>query len=391
MVKSYNSSSTNRPYINLYTCGDSMDIKTWSNVPFLFARELEKKGYKLNRINIEPHKCLNRWYNRLFFFIFQMIGKSDACPIFARSKLHRFLIEKRLKKIARKYDDIACINLFLSYMFINRYSKLPSILWCDWPDRIVIERIGRSIKRYERKSLLYESFSIKDADEVYSMFPICADQMARLYKRKVRYLPRNVINTLDIESFNLEEVVKQHVSSNSILFIGNYRYYAGLKRLILAVDKLRKDSKDFRMDVIGMDRTQCPNTPEWVTFHGYLDKSNAIQRDLYYKLIFKAKMLVNTTEIWSGYSSLIEGMYYALPVILYPFNDFTAEFGQHINFGEYCNVDDKLEEKILKIADSENYDIMAFNAHNAVKDYTWSNYVDSFLTDLHKLDYLRTP
>ena len=35
-----------------FTYGDSSDASTWSNVPYLFTRTLEKKGITVRRVNL---------------------------------------------------------------------------------------------------------------------------------------------------------------------------------------------------------------------------------------------------------------------------------------------------------------------------------------------------
>ena len=46
--------------ITVYSNGDSNDLATWSNVPYLFCRALEKRGIKVYRVNIEANKILKR-------------------------------------------------------------------------------------------------------------------------------------------------------------------------------------------------------------------------------------------------------------------------------------------------------------------------------------------
>lgn len=368
--------------INFYSCGDSTDVKTWSNVPYLFACELEQRGFKLNRINIEPNKRINRWFNRFSYLIYQRILKRNACPVFARTSFHRYLIHHKLRKTAKKYDAEASFNLFLSYAFRNQYSKLPSVLWCDWSDAIVIERIGREIKSYEIESIKYETDVIKKADVVYSMFPLCARQMSEKYQRHIGYVSGNVVNTLYDESIDMEAIIKRHISSESILFIGNHRYLSGAKKLIDAVAELRQKGLNIYIDIIGMERGAIPLTPDWVRFHGYLDKSDIKQRKKYYDLIFDSKALVNTTTGWSGYSSIIEAMYYATPIIVYPFADFVEEFGSQIDFGSYCKDSDNLSDVILNIIQDENYTDMCMAGYKKVSSYTWHNYVDKFIQDI---------
>lgn len=371
--------------INFYSCGDSTDVKTWSNVPYLFACELEQRGFKLNRINIEPNKRINRWFNRFSYLIYQRIFKRNACPVFARTSLHRYLIHHKLRKTAKKYDAEASFNLFLSYAFRNQYSKLPSVLWCDWSDAIVIERIGRKVKFYEKQALQYETNVIRNADVVYSMFPICARQMSDIYRREVRYLGGNVVNSLYDGHVDLHTLIKRHEKSDSILMIGNYRYLSGARRLIEAVSDMRDNGTNMYVDIIGMNRNLIPDAPVWVRFHGYLDKGDVQQRDKYYKLIFDSRMLVNITTGWSGYSSIIEAMYYATPVIVYPFSDFVEEFDSDINFGAYCKETDNLSHKILEINNSTNYAKMCENSSKRVSSYTWHNYIDKFLKDISNI------
>lgn len=371
--------------INFYSCGDSTNIKTWSNVPFLFARELENRGIKLNRINIEPSPHINRWYNRISYFVFQRILHKNACPIFSRSWLHRFLINRKLRKVARLYDEEVSINLFLSYLFRNQYSIHPSVLWCDWSDAIVIERIGRDVKRYERRSLNHEANVIQSADAVYTMFPRCSEKMSQMYGRNIRYLGVNVVNTLYDKEINIRKLVKLHEQSDYILFIGNHRYQEGAKKLIEAVTSLRLKGYDIKVDIIGMQSDHIPGAPDWVRFHGYLDKSDLNQRKVYYDLIFSARLLVNTTSGWAGYSSIIEAMYYATPIIVTPFDDFVAEFGDTIDFGEYCAKEANLSTQIEGIIESPSYQSMCETSHRKVEKYTWSNYVDAFLADLNSI------
>ena len=374
--------------INFYSCGDSMQLKTWSNVPYFFAKELEKKGYNLNRINIEPSPFLNKWYNRISYLVFQRIFRKDACPIFSRSWIHRAIILGKIRKVTSRTDSEICLNLFLSYLFYNKYSSKPSVLWCDWSDAIVIQRIGRKVKKYEKKHLMHEASVIKNADAVFSMFPTCRNSMEKMYDREIIYLDRNVVNTFYQGDMDFSSIIETRKNSNSILFIGNQRYLPGLKRLIEAMIDVRRYASDYYIDVIGMDRSLMPSVPEWVKFHGYLDKGVASENEKYYELLFNAKVLVNPTVGWAGYSSVIEAMYYATPVVVSSFEDFVEEFGETISFGAYCRVDDDLSELIKKVIFSSDYVNIACMAHSVVKDYTWSRYVDEFLSKLKKMNLL---
>ena len=369
--------------IIVYSCGDSRDASTWSNVPFLFTRTLETKGIKVNRIDISPAKTLNKWFNRLSFLIFVRILHLKACPIFARTWLHRFIISRRLKKAVEAYPN-ADLNLFLSFAFTNPYSDKPNVLWCDWTDRVVIERLGRCPMWYENASLAYEDKVMSEANLVYTMFPVCKEHLEELYGREVRYLGLNVVNSFYKGKFNQEENVRLRYQSDYVVFIGDQRYLGAAKELIEAVRQLRQRQIDLKVRIIGMTADIVDEKDERVECYGYLHKDLESENEMYYRLLLGAKMFVNTAPQWGGYSSTIEAMYYGCPVIVAPYQDFSREFGGSIAFGLYKKEDDSLEQLIQQLVAMpfEDYQLMSNQAHHVVSDYTWSHYMDVFLKDI---------
>ncbi len=372
--------------VTVYSCGDSTKLSTWSNVPYLFCQSLENKGIKINRVNIEPNKKLSKIFNYISFLIFRRIFQFRSCPEYHRTLLHRFIIQHKLRKAAIRYKD-SDMNLFLSYAFINRYSNIPNILWCDWTDRVVIERQGRGICWYEKKSLAHEDKTIRDADVVYTMFPVCKEHMEQLYGREFRYLDRNVINTVYDKNYNIDTTIEQRYISNNILFIGNHRYQGAAEELISACDRLRKLYPGLNLHIIGMTSNELHLTSDvsWIKCYGYLHKDKPKEKDLYYELLLNAKVFVNPAAQWGGYSSTVEAMYYGCPVIVSPYDDFAANFGKEINFGIYHKSGELTDEisTILNMPENE-YKSISRNAANSVKDYTWDNYINLFLNDLKK-------
>ena len=87
--------------IIVFSCGDSNDISTWSNVPFLFTTMLEKKGYVVHRVDTSPSKIVNRLFNTISFVLFRRIFKLKACPEFHRTFLHRLIVYRRIKRQLR--------------------------------------------------------------------------------------------------------------------------------------------------------------------------------------------------------------------------------------------------------------------------------------------------
>ncbi len=338
--------------ILFYTCGDSYQLSTWSNVPYLFAKALERKGFTLHRIDISPNERLNHLFNSLCFLIFKRILHLRSCPVFHRTWLHRFITYRHLKKAAKDYPNSE-MNLFLSFAFTNIYSPKPNILWCDWTDRIVIQRLGRSPQWFEKRSLAHEDIVMKKADLVYTMFPKCQRQMEKMYGREIEYLHRNVINTVYDDTYDHEKNIKVRLSSNKLLFIGNHRYISGAFRLIKAFQCIRKSYPQLELHLIGLGTADIP-TMDNVYCHGYLHKDHPQEKELYYDLLLGCRCVINPTIGWAGYSSCVEAMYYGCPVIISPYDDFTEEFGNDIDFGYFCN-DDDLEEKLSLILDTTKY------------------------------------
>ena len=368
--------------IILYTCGDSTKLSTWSNVPYLFSGALERSGVDLVRVDISPSKVINRIFNTLSFYLFRKVCRFRACPEFHRTWLHRFIVYRRMKKVANLYPD-AKLNLFLSYGFTNPYSSAPSVLWCDWTDEIVIQRLGRSIKWYEIGSIKHERCVMKQASAVYTMFPKCREQMEQMYGRAIVHLNRNVVNDASGKDVNIDELVRARAQSNMIIFIGNHRYRGAALQLIDAFKKLQKSNNQLELHIIGMNTQDlgCEGN-KGIFCYGYLSKDDEKQRNIYYTLLHGARVFVNPAVLWGGYSSTIEAMYFACPIIVTPYADFIAEYGDDISFGRYLKPEDDLADSITSVMNSERYTEMCYKAHEMVADYTWDNYMRDLLADL---------
>ena len=369
----------NMKEIIVFSCGDSRDISTWSNVPYLFTKTLEEKGIKVNRVDISPSKLINRLFNTCSYIFCKRLLHLKVCPEFHRTFFHRFIIYRRIKKATVQYPNSE-LNLFLSFAFLNPYSNKPNVLWCDWTDAIAIERLGRKPMWHERLSLKHEHRVMQRADLVFSMFPKCAQQMQTMYGREVLYLKQNVVNTVWKQAFELEEVIKNRQASHQILFIGSHLYKSGALKLIHAFLQLKSSDPDLSLHIVGMTQEELPAVADLYCY-GYLHKDIPDERDKYYDLLTHCVCFVNPTAQWGGYSSCIEAMYYASPIVVSPYDDFVEEFGRKIDFGFYCHEDD-LVQQISRVLYAEQYVDLCQSAHERVKDYTWSNYVDLFLAEL---------
>ena len=138
---------------------------------------------------------------------------------------------------------------------------------------------------------------------------------------------------------------------------------------------------NLRLDLIGINSDELNLLPNDIYCHGYLDKGIESEADTYYNLIKNAAIFINTTPKWGAFSASLEAMYFYTPVIVTPYFEFTATFGEIINFGRFY--DEKQENLACIIEDilqSEEYIDICENAHNAAKVHTWSSYVDKMLT-----------
>ena len=203
---------------------------------------------------------------------------------------------------------------------------------------------------------------------------------------KVKWGGVSAPNIIDDTPFNDEEILEESSNSKIILFVGNFKYVEGAKLLIKSYNFLKRSYSDLELHVVGMTASLFDSTIDIanVYFHGYLNKDIPDDCAKYYDLIRKAGVFCNPTEVWGGFSSTIEAMYYYTPIIVSPYEDFVAQFGNEIDFGQYNRRFEEQElasniEKIInsKEAERRNYCI---NAHMAVKDYHWDEYSKRLLT-----------
>lgn len=179
----------------------------------------------------------------------------------------------------------------------------------------------------------------------------------------------------------METVINKKLDSNKILFIGQKKYLIGAKLVIQAMEEIRGKGLNYTLDIIGLKVRDIGNIPDFVTCHGYLHKDNYLENELYYRLICDAKVLINPCKIWGGFSSTIEAMYFATPVIVAPYEDFVATFGKEVKFGYYFNSSSPecLANLIEKLEDKGKYKSMCVEAHAVTSNHTWENYVDKMI------------
>ncbi len=366
-----------------FSYGDSNKASTWSNVPYLFAKTLELKGIKVRRVNLLKYGLLEKIYNYLLIKLYSVFYTNHIYS-YIRTPLYRRRTFSRIKKSVEKFSN-ADLCIFLCFDFWNKFSDIPSLLFCDWTyDIVIMERLKRAPYSFERRYSEWQGEAINSAKVVVSLFPECANSMSRKYPNaNIHYLGVNVVNNLYEGNLDISKVIADKKNNKKILFIGGPKYREGCLLLVNAFELLYATNNEYELHVIGMSASDIPFKQDRknVFFYGYLSKDDIQQRNLYYKLVVEASVFVNPTEIWGGYSSTIEAMFFYTPVVVSPYKDFVAEFGENINFGVYNQkfTENSLYDSIKNVVTSPKYESMCINAHDATKNYTWDRYVEKML------------
>jgi glycosyltransferase involved in cell wall biosynthesis len=374
--------------INVFTIGDSTRVSTWSNIPYFFCKYLEKNNIEVNRINIEPVKGIEKVFNFSILKIIKLFSKifgKTTTYNYSRSRLNYFITGIKIKGKCIKYSS-ATYNLFLTYSFSSiRYSPIPVIHLCDFTFIYQISYLeNRRPDIFERYAVQQEYLNLQSAKLVISLFPMMSEIIRKDFNIINTQYIGNVLNIPD--PYFCNQLPLEKINSNAIVFIGRRRYLEGLKILIEALDILLIDfDQSYDLHIIGLNRSDLcfeisnPN----LYFYGYLDKSVPDACKLYYKIINQTKLYINPTWKWAGFSSSLEAMYYFTPIIVPPYKEFLATFGEEVNFGFYINDQNSksLALLILKLMrDRSLWNEFSRNAHLAVSQFTWDNYIQQFIS-----------
>ncbi len=317
--------------------GDSTKASTWSNVPYLLTTTLQKKGIKIRRIDISPNRYISKAWKVLEKIFISPFYPGEVYT-FDRTPLFKQLTERKIRKAVKKYSS-ADYCIFTCFDFYNKFNDIPTLLFCDWTyDILIIDRLKRKPYPFESRYSRQQGEAINSAKCVISLFPVCAETMKKKYpSANIHYLGTNVINSLYEGKLDGDFVVKQKDKSEEILFIGGKKYLDGAKKLVEAFKRFVQTHPNAGLHLIGLKKEYFSSLPHNVICHGYLQKDKEGDKELYYKLLLNAKVIVNPSPLWAGYSSTIEAMFFYTPVIVSPYKDFVDEFGKDIPFGIYNN------------------------------------------------------
>lgn len=380
--------------------GNSRQCSTWSNVPYFFLKNLENKGVEVVRINTQLEddntiaKQVIKYANALIRHTYRLFQKdSTAMNTVDRCKFYEMIETHRIEDAIAKNGD-ADVALFFDYSHsLKENCNLKVVLFCDWTIEYEIEHHqNRTPNYWEQKAIKRQYEHMERADCIITLFPNVYTQLVKQFgSNKVFYLG-NVINAEINKDIDVANTVELHRASNRILMIGRKAYKSGLVQLAKAV-KIYNSGKSIQdelyIDVVGMTEKETGLVDSHIIYYGYLNKNNPEQKKIYYNLIKNAKLICNTTENWIGASSIIEAMYWRLPVIINPTEDIYKTFGRDIKFGRYVCRNDAVEihaalEWLFKL-DRAAYEKLCEAAYKAVKDFTWEGYVERVVKTIESL------
>ncbi|MBD2753314.1 glycosyltransferase [Spirosoma validum] len=365
--------------VTLFTNGDPHKLSTWSNVPFFVLKTLEAKGIKVNCVDISPNYLLNFFHYQLFWKILKIFN-SDTALDSSRNIIHIWYTKFIINAATKKYST-AQANIFLTFSFTSpKVKNQVSILLCDWTYEYYFKYFKKREPDFcERIAIRNESKMIEESDIVITLFSTVFSYMNTVNKPRILLYLGNVINSLI--SPNQSNILALKSTSQDILFIGNIKYIYGATILIESFKKLLLKFPKLSLHIVGMNSSDFKDLPDRVICHGYLNKGCESDKKLYYSLLEKAKVFINTTPKWGAISATIEAMYLFTPVIVEPYDEFVKSFGAKLSFGLYCESQSSeiLAAKIEEIFSNKYYNNLCLSAHNSVKDCTWSSYIDKVL------------
>ena len=376
--------------ILFFSWGDPNKKSTWSNVPYCFSKALENSGHLVVKISLWQFPMLERLWNRCILRMIRIIFKGSQYD-FMRTRIASTLVNRRIYKAVSKHSD-ADLCIFTTFSFYNKYSNIPTLLFCDWSYETHLERVGHKPYFFEKRFIKSEREALKNAAQCVSLFPKCAEMInTQIGLQIVKWGGVSAPNILDDEPFNNDEILDLSSKSKIILFVGNRKYIEGAKLLIKSYNILKESYSDLELHIIGLNSSSFgfDIDKKGVHFYGYLSKDNPDDCSKYYNLLRRAGVFCNPTEVWGGFSSTIEAMYYYTPIVVSPYEEFVVQFGKYISFGQYNRTFDEKElassiAKVIKCTEAErrNY---CMAAHKAVKNYHWNEYSKRLL-DLLKIE-----
>ena len=349
---------------------------------------MESKGIIVHRVNINVYAnwVIGQIWHRIIKPIINCFWP-DNMYWYQRTPIAEYQVNKIIKEAVTKYSKSDCC-VFMTYDYYNKFNGIPSILYCDVT--FEMEKIGRRKQKpmFLEKSLIRAQHeAITHSKLVVPLFKKPAEELRAKGYTNIHCCDHYVINKIYEDHLDATRVINHKKQSNKILFIGNKTtYYHGAVMLIEAYSKIKAVYPKLELHIVAMTAEDFDNLPDGVFCHGYLHKDIEEECKLYYDLLLEARIICNPTPKWAGISSIMEAMYFYTPFIIAPFDDFKEYIGDTLDCG-YFNEEfesSTLANNIQRMLNAKDYEQMALNGHEHVKDYTWDNFIEWFLSETEK-------
>jgi glycosyltransferase involved in cell wall biosynthesis len=365
----------------VFACGDPNAPSTWSNIPHFLVETLRRSQVRVNTVDLAPSRFLKRTYDALVRLPLRLAQPQSAYA-YLRTPIHEWDVTRRIGEAVRSYPA-SQLNLFLTFTFTgSRHSAMPSVQICDWPFEYHIRHfLQRDPTPLEREAIRRERRNMEDSSLVVSLFAGVAKYLSSSYPGAHSVYLGHVINTTQTPTQQLPDLKAE---SKDVLFIGGSHYRRGVENLIEAFDRMKRDQPDLRLHIIGMTEQQVGRSASGVSYYGYLDKGKPEDEAKYYELVRRARVIVNPTPRWGGFSSLVEAMYFYTPVVTTPYGEFVETFGSDLPFGFYCEEDSvpTLSIALGKAIAEVGYRDRCLGAHHAARPHTWTAFVTKLMSEL---------
>lgn len=371
--------------------GDSLKLKTWSNIPYLCIKALEEKGVKVLRVNIAKRSFFNPFVgawtiilSNVFVSLKKLLFGINAQTTYNADRM-KFCIKRVAKHMDEAIEDNsnADIQLVFSFSHISNNNSIPTIMMGDWTlEYFINEHQKRKPDYFEKRAIVREYEAMERAEALLTFFPNVYKVISEKFPQKTYYLG-HFINSLEkVDDYNMEEIRRHHFESRKILFVGGCHYKTGVQILAEAIESLNKEHGcNYTLEIIGIRENELKKKYSCCRYHGYLDKENVYDRELYYTLFRDAKLFANVTSEWCGAGSIYEALYWGLPVMLHPNKDIVSMLDKTSSFTFWVKEMEQVKSEIRTVMqlDEDVYEEISLNAHSFVKDMTWDHYSEKII------------
>lgn len=365
--------------IFLCTTAPSKNYKSWSNIPYLLHKNLEKNGYVVENYVMKEVEPLRSIFN-LPIRILNKYFEFNTTYFYVRTPVHFFfthLYSLFIGLISDKQD----VMVVQGFSYPPHNHKNRQIIIGDWPSEYLFEKfLKRRPSHLEKRSIDRENSVIENADAIITLFPNVRDYMLRKYKNQNIYYFGNVINIDNDVKIPLDIRVRK-INSKRFLFIGQAFYLSGALELITASRNLRDRGINCEVDIVGINPNLIEYEYDWLRVYGYLDKEKPDDKLKYYELLANARIMVNTTPGWSGFQALLEALYFYNPIVVRANESLSSYFLNLTSFAHILNDNGHNLESILlqSLCNNSNYQQMSDEAHKSVKHYSWTNFTNHLI------------